>query len=244
MGERRWLVGPRGAAAAALLAIAGVVVLVAALVAALLGPYGGAAADLRPPAPATTTATSPAPSASPARVESRRERGSSPADRVSGPLLPESAPVRVRIPAIGIDTRLVGLGLAEGGAMEVPADPGDTGWYTRGPTPGALGPAVLAAHVTWNRVPAAFFRLGELGAGDRVEVLRADGRLAVFEVRRVASFAKSRFPRRQVFGPTDHAALRLITCAGRYDVDRAAYDDNLVVFATLVDVRRPRLSGR
>ena len=46
------------------------------------------------------------------------------------------------------------------GAMEVPQDPAVAGWFSRGPSPGALGPAVIAGHVTWNGAPAIFHRLG------------------------------------------------------------------------------------
>jgi sortase (surface protein transpeptidase) len=145
----------------------------------------------------------------------------------------------LRIPRIGVESQLVRLGLDGARAMEVPGDPGEAGWYTKGPTPGALGPAVIAGHLTWAREPAIFFRLGELRRGDRVEVLRQDGRTAIFAIRRVVRVSKSRFPTDAVYGPTDHAALRLITCGGRYDDDRARYDDNVVVFAAMVDVREP-----
>jgi hypothetical protein len=69
-----------------------------------------------------------------------------------------------------------------------------------------------------------------------VEVARADGQTAVFGVRKVARFAKSQFPTRKVYGAIDHAGLRLITCGGTYDDAANRYLDNVVVFATLVDV--------
>jgi LPXTG-site transpeptidase (sortase) family protein len=119
--------------------------------------------------------------------------------------------------------------------MEVPKDPAEAGWYTLGPTPGALGPAVVAGHVTWNQVPAVFYRLGTLRHGDRVSVSRADGTTATFEVTRVASFPKTRFPTRAVYGTTDRAALRLITCGGDYDSSAHRYLHNVVVFARLVN---------
>jgi sortase (surface protein transpeptidase) len=122
--------------------------------------------------------------------------------------------------------------------MQVPADPAVPGWYDRGPTPGSLGPAVIAGHVTWNRVPAVFFRLATLRRDDRVAVLRRDSTEAVFVVRKVERFPKVRFPTRAVFGPTDRAALRLVTCGGTYDVATHRYHDNVVVFADLVATRR------
>jgi LPXTG-site transpeptidase (sortase) family protein len=157
-------------------------------------------------------------------------------DEISDLVLPESEPGSVTIPRIDVESELVELGL-EGGAMEVPVDPADAGWYELGPTPGALGPAVIAGHVTWNRAPAVFFRLSALRAGDRVLVSRVDGTTAVFSVTRVQTFSKARFPTRAVYGPVDHAGLRLITCGGEYDGSSHRYADNVVAFAELVDVQ-------
>jgi sortase (surface protein transpeptidase) len=161
-------------------------------------------------------------------------------DALHGPFLPESDPVRVTIPSLGVTSRLVDLGLTPTGAMDVPVDPADAGWYTKGPTPGALGPAVIAGHVTWNGAPAVFFRLGTLQSGDRVEVTRDDGRTAVFAVQRVAGFPKDAFPTRAVYGAVNHAGLRLITCGGLYDASEQRYLDNVVAFARLQEVRGPR----
>ncbi len=159
-------------------------------------------------------------------------------DSVIGPYLSESDPVRVTIPSLGVTSGLVQLGLTGTGAMEVPSDPAVAGWYTHGPAPGALGPAVIAGHVTWNGAPGVFYDLGALHRGDAIEVVRADGRTAVFSVHGVARFPKDAFPTRAVYGPVNHAALRLITCGGLYDESAHHYADNVVVFARLLDVRR------
>ena len=158
-------------------------------------------------------------------------------DLVTGPVLPESDPVVVSIPRIGVRSTLVALGLDADGAMEVPRDPGRAGWFSRGAAPGALGPAVIAGHVTWNGTPGVFYRLDTLRRGDSIAVSREDGTSAVFVVERVARYAKTRFPVRTVYGAIDHAGLRLITCGGPYDTSRYRYPDNVVVFARLVTVR-------
>ena len=80
-------------------------------------------------------------------------------------MLPAAQPLGVSIPRLDVASRLVRLGTDDQGAMEVPQDPATAGWYHLGPTPGALGPAVIAGHVTWNQVPAVFFRLAELRRG-------------------------------------------------------------------------------
>jgi hypothetical protein len=158
-------------------------------------------------------------------------------DRLEGPSLRHSLPSTLRVRRLGLDQPLVRLGVDGAGALEPPGRPEDVGWFTGSVTPGETGPSVIAGHVTWNGVPAAFFRLGAMHRGDGVEVGRADGSTAVFAVTSVRRYPKTHFPTARVYGPTDHAALRLITCGGRYDADRHRYDDNVVVFARLVGAR-------
>ncbi len=145
--------------------------------------------------------------------------------------------MQVRIPSLGVRRGLIDLGLNRDGTMEVPKDPADVGWFDQSVTPGSLGPAVLAGHVTWNGKTAVFFELAKLRNGDRVEVTRRDGSTAVFAVTAVQQHPKNRFPTEAVYGTIDHAGLRLITCAGKYDNANARYLDNIVVFAKLVGSR-------
>jgi sortase (surface protein transpeptidase) len=225
--------------------------LVRALIAVGLAIIGAVlvwAALARPSTPEPALAPAPndhsMPSTSPSAPQPTSEESRAGADQTDlrdqtrGLVLPESDPVSVSIPRIGVRSRLVELGLDTKGAMEVPA-PADAGWFSEGPSPGALGPAVIAGHVTWNGAPEVFYRLGALRRGDQVTVTREDGKTAVFTVTRVAQFSKSRFPSRAVYGRIDHAGLRLITCGGTYDAARHRYLDNVVVFARLDAVREP-----
>jgi hypothetical protein len=191
-----------------------------------------------PTADSLPSASSDAPKPTPARPTARAGQ-SDVRDKITGLVLPESDPVTLSIPKIGVQSTLVKLGLDGNGEMETPPPP-VAGWFTRGATPGALGPAVIAGHLTYNG-PAVFRRLGSLQRGDEVTVAREDGKVAVFAVSRVARYSKSRFPTRAVYGPIDHAGLRLITCDGTYDPakSRHKYSDNVVVFARLVAVREP-----
>lgn len=148
--------------------------------------------------------------------------------------LPAAAPIRVRSAAIGLDSAMIPLGLDPGGALEVPPDGATTGWYTGGPAPGQLGPAVLAAHVDWDHRPGPFAHLRALTPGDLVEVDRADGRRATFEVQAVRRYPKDRFPTGEVYGDLPRAGLRLVTCGGGFDRGARSYDDNVVAFAALV----------
>jgi sortase (surface protein transpeptidase) len=148
--------------------------------------------------------------------------------------LPPSPPVRVEIPAIGVSSSLVRLGLNPDRTMEVPGDFQVAGWFTGGSQPGQLGPAVIAGHVDSRTGPAVFYRLRDLRPGDQVRVVRADRRVVRFEVDAVASYPKRSLPSEAVYGATTAPVLRLITCAGTFDRSSRSYRDNLVVSATRV----------
>lgn len=151
-----------------------------------------------------------------------------------GLLLNRSAPVKLDIPSVSIHTRLLRLGLNRDGTLQVPWKPLLAGWFTGSPTPGELGPAVIAGHVdSWSTGPAVFYRLGEVKPGDRIGVTRADGTVAQFRADAVRVYPKDAFPTETVYGNTDRSALRLITC-GAWNSVRRAYDGNVVVFAHLV----------
>jgi sortase (surface protein transpeptidase) len=144
----------------------------------------------------------------------------------------KSVPTRLRIKAIGVNSRLMDLGLKKDGSLETPPGAFPAGWFTGAPTPGELGPAIIVGHVRYN-TPGVFARLTDVRPRDLVDVSRKDGSTAHFRVTRVEHFAKSRFPTKKVYGNIDHAGLRLITCGG-LDAKTNEFDENVVVFAALV----------
>ena len=144
-----------------------------------------------------------------------------------------AAPVRIRIDAIGATAPIDPLGLNPDGTLQAPADYGRAGYYTGRPNPGAVGPAIIVAHVDSKTGPAVFYRLRDLTPGDEVTVTRADGSEVVFLVDRLERHPKDAFPTDAVYGPTPDATLRLITCAGSFDRSSGHYRDNLIVFASL-----------
>ncbi|MET8924405.1 class F sortase [Streptomyces sp. NPDC004623] len=153
------------------------------------------------------------------------------------PLAP-STPLRLRIPAIKVDAPMTKLALNAAGALVPPPDnnPVLAGWYAGGTVPGAVGTAVTAGHVDTSLGPGVFQRLGAVRKGATVEIVRADGRTAVFTVYAVEVYGKKAFPDRKVYGPSARPELRVITCGGDYD-RKTGYQDNVVVFAAMTASR-------
>ena len=194
-----------------------VAVAVACLVAGC-GGGGGSAAD-GPAATGTPGNRAPAAAGSP----------------VSGPRpLARSVPVGLEIPAIGVDTPVVRLGLAPDRTVEVPPITADdpAGWYRYSPTPGRPGPSVILGHVTVGAYGDGVFRqLARLRRDDGITVRLENGTAAEFAVTSVRTVAKADFPTEDVYGDTPRPELRLVTCGG--PLEDGEYRDNVIVFAAL-----------
>ncbi len=183
----------------------------------------GAATGTPTGAPA---ATAGAPSVAPAAA---------PAPSATTAPMPASEPVRVRIPAAGVDTSpVLRLGLAADGTVEVPsaADGDKIGWYTKGVTPGETGPAVLIGHFDTARGPAVLKDVSRVRTGEEITVSRADGTTAVFRVRELEQVGKKQFPTAKVYGNTARPELRVITCGG--ELTDGHRPDNIILYADLV----------
>ena len=159
-----------------------------------------------------------------------------------GPSLRRSMPVAVSIPAIGVHSKLLRLGLNSNGTIQVPPLPASANlaaWYKYSATPGQIGASVIEGHVDSYNGPAVFFRLGALRPGDTVNVTLADGITAIFRVTGVREYPKIRFPAKTIYGTSNYAALRLITCGGAFDYATGHYVSSTVVFASLSGYRTP-----
>jgi hypothetical protein len=162
------------------------------------------------------------------------------AGQAHGPSLWRSLPVSVDIPAIGVHSKLLHLGVNSDGTIQVPSlhtRLSQAAWYKYSVTPGQIGTSIIEGHLDSYQGPAVFFRLGALRPGDSVNVTLADGITAVFRVTGVRQYAKSNFPAKTIYGATGYAALHLITCSGAFDYATGHYLSSTVVFASLTSSR-------
>ncbi|MEP7090390.1 MAG: class F sortase [Nocardioidaceae bacterium] len=154
------------------------------------------------------------------------------------PLL-ASLPTRITVPAIGVDSKVLPIGLAPDRTLAVP-QPGPNlnraAWFKNSPTPGQPGPAIIEGHVDSDQGPSVFFKLGQLRPGDTIHVFRKDGIEVVFTVNAVRDYKKSEFPTEVVYGAAGEdpvqPLLRLITCSD-FDASIGTHTGNEVVFAHL-----------
>ena len=152
--------------------------------------------------------------------------------------LPHSLPLSIRVPAVGIDAKFEApVALDSFGRMEVPKGYDTVAWYEFAPTPGELGPSVVLGHVDSETGPKVFHPLKDVKEGDTIEITREDGSVAVFSAYKIKYYRQTKFPMKDVFGDTNEAEIRLITCSGIFDHATYRYSHNLVVYGRLIEVK-------
>ncbi len=141
-------------------------------------------------------------------------------------------PIDLKIPAIGVDTSLVYVGLTPQGAVGVPEGPSNAAWLDLSSRPGEKGTAVIDGHYGWkDNIPAVFNNLSELRIGDKLYVKDENGTTTRFVVRDIETYGENQNPSK-VFNSNDGKVhLNLITCEGIWNAVQKSYSDRLVVFA-------------
>jgi len=138
-------------------------------------------------------------------------------------------PVRLKIPAIGVDAAVEYVGLTSDGAVGVPNNPADAAWFNLGPSPGENGSAVIVGHYGGKKA-SVFDNLYKLRKGDRLYIEDEFGTTTTFVVRETRRYDPEA-DASYVFGSSDEKShLNLITCEGDWDKVSKSYSERLVVF--------------
>ncbi|MEW2579567.1 class F sortase [Streptomyces syringium] len=155
-------------------------------------------------------------------------------DKAIGTPASADEPAGVSIPAIGVRSPLVRLGLNKDETVQAPPHEKrmTAGWYSGGARPGEPGAAVIIGHNDTRDGKAVFHDLGRVGKGTVIDVERGDGKVLHFTVTGTETVDKKAFPKKKVYGKTSERALRLVTCADDRAPDGHA-GQSLIVYASL-----------
>lgn len=142
-------------------------------------------------------------------------------------------PVRLIIPVINLNASIQQVGVTPQGAMEVPNNTVDVGWFKLGSIPGEKGSAVIAGHFDGkNGETGVFTNLDKLKAGDKLYIEDDSGITTTFVVRESRIYNQGYAE--EVFSLNDGAHLNLVTCDGVWDGAKKSYNKRLVVFADII----------
>lgn len=172
----------------------------------------------------------PAAAAPPVAVPDIPRRSTALADLPAAP----PAPIRLEVPALGIDVTVQPVGLDDQGRMGLFDDPAIAAWYRWGPAPASdAGSTVIAAHVdslAYDVLP--FARLRDAAPGTEVIVTDAAGTRHAYAVQALQVIEKADVDWDAAFDRAGAPRLTLVTCGGEFDYAARRYLSNLVVTAS------------
>ncbi len=147
---------------------------------------------------------------------------------------PDSWPVRLSIPSLGVAANVQAVGVGKTGNMAVPTNYTDVAWYKGGTSPGHIGSAVFDGHVDNGfGLDGVFKHLGDIAIGAHILVTTKDGTTYTYGVDRTEAYPYDAVPTDTIFHSDDAAHLVIITCDGVWISGKKTYDHRLVVYATL-----------
>jgi sortase (surface protein transpeptidase) len=150
--------------------------------------------------------------------------------------VPPTDPKYIAIPAIGVgNTPILKLGLTTGGAIAVPDNIYETGWYDGSSEPGQSGAMFIYGHVSSWTANGIFYNLKKLQPKDDVIITRGNNTTYTYKVVKSVVYPYNAVPMNSVLAPVNSSpGLNLMTCTGQVMPGTSEFNERLVVYTSLV----------
>lgn len=143
-------------------------------------------------------------------------------------------PRYIRIPSIGVISRVKTLGVDESKKVDAPHNIHDAGWYNGSVRPGSgPGTSLLLGHVSGWTSPGVFKKIDSLQVDDKIIVENGEGRTFTYHVYKTEVKHVDEIDMNKVLA-TEKAGehvIKLMTCAGNFDSNSEQYDSRTIVYA-------------
>jgi LPXTG-site transpeptidase (sortase) family protein len=172
----------------------------------------------------STQTTAPAPSSS-------KPAASTIANYTVAPNLPRY----IDIPSLKVHTRVLSEGVDSKGALQVPWNIYDTGWYSSSAQPGQLGAMLIDGHSGIGGLHGSFYELSSLTSGDSITITRGDGQTFTYTVVKVqvVDVDSVNMSSMVVSADPTKPGLNLISCAGEQIPGTDELNQRAMVYAVL-----------
>lgn len=152
--------------------------------------------------------------------------------------VPAENPRYLSIGRLGIaQTRVINVGVAANGDIDVPKNVHDVAWFNRSARPGTgFGTVIINAHNQGYTEAGVFARLGELKKDDTIVIERGDAARFTYSVKEIKKYNLDELRSlgiEEAMKPIDpkQEGLALITCDGNFVPRTGQFDKRIVVRA-------------
>jgi sortase (surface protein transpeptidase) len=142
-------------------------------------------------------------------------------------------PRYIKIPKLGVNARVMQVGVNGSGAVGAPSNVFDAAWYTGSAKPGQPGATLIDGHVSSWTTHGVFYGIKTLQAGDTIQVIRGDNTAVNYRVVKTRVYPVDNVDMQAAITPVTagKAGLNLITCTGQVKKGTSEFNQRLIVFA-------------
>ena len=142
-------------------------------------------------------------------------------------------PKYLKIPAIGVDARVLQVGILASGALGTPDNVYDTAWYKGSAQPGQPGATLIDGHVSSWTAHGVFYNLHNLKAGDTIQIVKGDNTVINYQVVKTQVYSSNNVNMQAAITPITPgvSGLNLITCTGQVIKGTSQFNERVIVFA-------------
>lgn len=144
-------------------------------------------------------------------------------------------PKTLTITTLGIQAMVESVGVTPTGALDVPINIWNAGWYTDSAQPGQPGVVVMDGHTSSTR-GALFGNLDALKIGDRIEIERNDGKIITYSVVKTIIADRNEIDMVAMLRPYDAEknGLNIISCIGNWIESEKTLENRVLVYAVQI----------
>ncbi|HSW99110.1 MAG TPA: class F sortase [Candidatus Saccharimonadales bacterium] len=156
-----------------------------------------------------------------------------PANTLANYRVAADLPREIKIAKLGVDARVVRLGVLANNALATPSNIFDTGWYDGSAKPGEASAMLIDGHVSGPTQNGVFYGIKNLVKGDKITVQRGDGQVFTYDVTGSKVYDAGDVDMAAALTPAvaGKAGLNLITCTGKLDSSKTHFQQRVLVFA-------------
>jgi sortase (surface protein transpeptidase) len=157
-------------------------------------------------------------------------------DAIANYVVAPNLPRYLIIPSLGVDARVLSVGVNSQGALETPNNIYDAAWYNESGQPGQPGAMLIDGHISSWTAHGVFYGLKDLKPGDAIQIVRGDGAIFNYQVVESQTYNVANVDMTAAMTPIvpGTPGLNLISCSGDVIAGTSEFNERIIVFAKQV----------
>jgi sortase (surface protein transpeptidase) len=139
----------------------------------------------------------------------------------------------IKIPKLGVNARVLQVGVMSNGALGTPSNVYDAAWYSGSAKPGQPGATLIDGHVSSWTTHGVFYSIKTLVTGDTIQIVRGDGTVLNYRVVKTQTYNADNVNMQAAVTPITNgrSGLNLITCTGSVRRGTSEFTERVIIFA-------------